>query len=321
MPGFAVPQGPLSLLPEIAEALHTGKPVVALESTVIAHGLPHDQALEAARTLEAEVRTAGAVPATVAVLDGRIRIGLEAPDLERLIAEPPPAKLSRRDLAATLASGEAGATTVAATMACAALAGIGVFATGGIGGVHRGGEQSLDISADLTELARSPVAVVCAGAKAILDLPRTLEVLETLGVPVLGLGTDRFPAFWCRDSGLPVSRRCADLAAVAAIIRTHRRLDPAGGVLVCNPVPAEAALDAGEIEAVLGPALNEAAEAGIAGPALTPFLLARLGDLSSGRTLAANLALLRSNARIAGELAVRLAEPALSKLPRRRLWR
>lgn len=298
---------PLSLRPEVAAALAEGRPVVALESTIIAHGLPRDVAGDTARAIETAVRAGGAVPATIAVLGGRIHIGLEPDGLDRLASGPPVAKLSRRDLPVALATGADGATTVAATMICAALAGIRVFATGGIGGVHRGAETSFDISPDLTELARTPVAVVCAGAKAILDLPKTLEVLETLGVPVLGLGTDAFPAFYSRTSGLPVSHRCADAEAVARILRLRWALDASGGVLVAVPVPEAEALPAADIEAALAPLLVEAAARGVTGQAVTPFLLSRLVEATDGRALAANIALIRNNARAAATIAAALA--------------
>ncbi len=289
--------------PEVEAALAHRRPVVALESTIIAHGLPQTIAAETARSVEAAVRGAGAIPATIAVLDGRIRVGLSDQDLERLTGEPAVAKLSRRDLPVALACGRDGATTVAATMICAALAGIRVFATGGIGGVHRGAETSFDISADLEELARTGVAVVCAGAKSILDLPKTLEYLETRGVPVLGLGTDRFPAFYVRDSGLPVSHACANTDEVAQILRMRWMLDADGGVVVGNPVPEGNALTADEVEAALAPALAEAAALGITGQAVTPFLLDRMVGHSQGRTLAANVALVINNAIAASAIA------------------
>ncbi|MEI8394048.1 MAG: pseudouridine-5'-phosphate glycosidase [Rhodospirillaceae bacterium] len=297
-------RGALSVHPEVADALAEGRPVVALESTLIAHGLPRAIGVETARGIEQVVRDGGAVPATIAVLDGRIRVGLGLDDLERLTAEPAIAKLSRRDLAVALALGGDGATTVAATMMCAAMAGIRIFATGGIGGVHRGAESSFDISADLEELAQTRVAVVCAGAKVILDLPKTLEYLETRGVPVLGFGTDGFPAFYCRDSGLPVSYRCDDADAVSRVLRVHWALDHAGGVLVAVPIPEHDALSAAEVEAELGLAFAAAASRGIVGQALTPFLLERLHVSSGGRTLAANIALVRNNAGIAAAIAV-----------------
>jgi pseudouridine-5'-phosphate glycosidase len=321
-------QGHLSITPEVADALADRRPVVALESTIIAHGLPRPVAAGAARDLEAAVRAGGAIPATIAVLDGRIRIGLSDDDLARLAEGPSVPKLSRRDLPVALACAGDGATTVAATMICAALADIRVFATGGIGGVHRGAESSFDISPDLEELARTGVAVVCAGAKSILDLPKTLEYLETRGVPVLGLGTAAFPAFFVRDSGLPVSHLCADAEAVARVLRMRWLLDPTGGVVVANPIPEADALTAAEIDAMLAPALADALAGGLTGPAVTPFLLARLAESSQGRTVAANLSLARANAAAAAAIAaaygrrcledevIRRAPPLRPKLPR-----
>ncbi len=294
----------MSVDSEVAEALADRRPVVALESTIIAHGLPRPVAAQTARAVEAVVRASGATPATIAVLDGRIRIGLSDDDLARLVAEPPVPKLSRRDLPVALACGGDGATTVAATMICAALAGIRVFATGGIGGVHRGAECSFDISPDLEELARTGVAVVCAGAKSMLDLPKTLEYLETRGVPVLGLGTSSFPAFFVRDSGLPVSHPCADAETVARVLRMRWLLDPNGGVVVATPIPPADALSAADVDGLLAPALAEATARGITGPAVTPFLLSRLAEQSQGRTVAANLALVTANARAAAAVAV-----------------
>jgi pseudouridine-5'-phosphate glycosidase len=297
----------LLLAPEVAAALAAGGPVVALESTIISHGMPYPRNLETARRVEAAIRAEGAVPATVAVLDGRLRVGLGAAELERLATARDLAKLSRRDLAVAIATGGSGATTVAATMIGAALAGIAVFATGGIGGVHRGGESSLDISADLEELARTPVAVVCAGAKAILDLPRTLEYLETRGVPVIGFGTDAFPAFYTRDSGLAVDRRADSAAEVAAIMAAARRLGLGGGLLVANPIPEAHALPRATVEAAIATALADAERDGIRGKAVTPFLLARLEAITGGASLAANIELVASNARVGAAIAVAAA--------------
>jgi pseudouridine-5'-phosphate glycosidase len=287
--------------------------VVALESTLIAHGLPWPKNLETAKAAEAAIRAGEAIPATIAVLDGRIRIGLRASELERLATATDIAKLSRRDLPIALATGRPGATTVAATMACAALAGIAVFATGGIGGVHREGESTLDISADLEELARTPVAVVCAGAKSILDLPRTLEYLETRGVPVIGYRTDAFPAFYVRETLLPIDHRAESAAEVAAIIHTKWRLDRAGGLVIANPIPEADALDPGAFDAALTAALNEAKAAGITGKAVTPWLLARLADLTGGSSLRANVALILNNARLGAEIALAYAALAASR--------
>ncbi|WP_461307741.1 pseudouridine-5'-phosphate glycosidase [Albidovulum sp.] len=294
---------PLCLGTEVARARGRGAPIVALESTIITHGMPWPQNLETARQVEDEIRAAGAVPATVAVMGGRLNVGLEAAALESLARATDVMKLSRADLAACLVSGRTGATTVAATMIAAHLAGIAVFATGGIGGVHRGAEQSFDISADLGELARTPVTVVAAGAKAILDLPKTLEVLETLGVPVIAVGQDEFPAFWSRRSGLRAPLRMDSAAQIAAAHLMRARLGLGGGQLVANPVPAEAEIPPERIQPLVGQALREAADQGIAAKAVTPFLLARLHALTGGETLAANIALVRNNARLAAAIA------------------
>jgi pseudouridine-5'-phosphate glycosidase len=296
----------LAVSAEVASALAARMPVVALESTIVAHGMPYPRNLETARTLETDLRALGAVPATIAVLDGKLRVGLDAADLERLATDTSVAKASRRDLASLVAARASGATTVAATMAIAAMAGIRVFATGGIGGVHRGVEATMDISADLYELARTPVAVVCAGAKSILDIPRTLELLESLGVPVLGYRTDEFPAFYASTSGRRVDRRCDTPDAVAAILAAQAGLG-FGGVLVANPIPPEHALDAQEMERTIAAAVGEADAAGIGGHALTPFLLRRLNEATGGRSLDANVALVRANVRLAGEIAASLA--------------
>jgi pseudouridine-5'-phosphate glycosidase len=313
----------LSVRPEVAAALGDRRPVVALESTIISHGMPWPRNAETARAVEAAVREGGAVPATVAVLDGRIRIGLDDEDLERLGRGGRAAlKLSRRDLGAALATGADGATTVAATMICARLAGISVFATGGIGGVHRGAEATMDVSADLDELARTPVAVVCAGAKAILDLPRTMEYLETRGVPVLGWRTDELPAFYARGSGLPVTRRCEGAEEVARILDLHWRLGLETGAVVANPIPEAAALAPAEIDAAIEAALAEAASGGVKGKEVTPFLLARVEEITGGRSLDANVALVVENARVAAAVAsayAALAAPALPPRPRARL--
>ncbi|AXC49604.1 pseudouridine-5'-phosphate glycosidase [Paracoccus suum] len=296
---------PLDLSPEVAAARAAGQPVVALESTIITHGMPWPRNLDMARSVEAAVREAGAVPATIAVMAGRIRIGLPDADLTAL-AQTPAAevmKLSRADLAVALASGRTGATTVAATMICANLAGIRVFATGGIGGVHRGAEASFDVSADLEELARTPVTVVAAGAKAILDLPKTLEVLETRGVPVIAYGQNAFPAFWSRDSGLPAPLRMDSPAEIAGAARMRARLGIEGGQLVVNPIPPEAEIPRAEIDPIIARALREAAEAGIAAKAVTPWLLQRIFELTEGRSLEANIALVLNNARLAGQIA------------------
>ena len=299
---------PLTFSPEVAEASAAGAPIVALESTIITHGMPFPQNLETARRVEDTVRAAGAVPATIAVMGGAIHAGLDAATLETLARTPDALKLSRADLAACLAAGRTGATTVAATMICAHLAGIEVFATGGIGGVHRGAEDSFDISADLHELAQTPVTVVAAGAKAILDLPKTLEVLETLGVPVIAFGQDEFPAFWSRSSGLPAPLRMDSAAEIAAAHALKARLGLKGGQLVANPI-----LEADELpRAVILPhieaALAEADAKGIAAKAVTPFLLQRIFELTGGHSLDANIALVLNNARLAAGIARALIE-------------
>ncbi|MDF1748929.1 MAG: pseudouridine-5'-phosphate glycosidase [Alphaproteobacteria bacterium] len=298
----------LTLSSEIRTALADGMPVVALESTVIAHGLPHPDNLETSQAMEQAVRDAGAVPATIAVVDGRIRVGLSEEDRAHL-ADPKAkvAKLSRRDIAACVVAGGTGATTVSATMICAQAAGIDVFATGGIGGVHRGAVETMDISADLLELARTPVLTVASGAKSILDLPKTLEYLETQGVPVLGYQTNTLPAFHSRDSALPLDHRVDTPDAVARIARLHWSLG-LGGLLLCNPVPEAAALALGEVETWIDAALAEAGQAGIAGKTVTPFLLSRIAKSSGGRSLAANRALLIDNARVGAEIAIALSQ-------------
>lgn len=292
---------------EVRGALTTGGPVVALESTIITHGMPYPQNLETARAVEAAVREGGAVPATIAVTGGRLRIGLDAHELEALAQTKDAMKCSRADLAHAIAQGRTGSTTVAATMLAAAAFAIPVFATGGIGGVHRGAEASFDISADLEELARSNVIVVSAGAKAILDLPKTLEVLETKGVPVIGYATDAFPAFWSRDSGLAAPLRLDSAGAIAGLWRTRAALGQTGGMLVANPLPAEAEIPLAEIAGHVNAALAEAEAQRVSGKAVTPFLLARINALTGGRTLAANIALIENNARLAAEIAVQLA--------------
>lgn len=293
----------LDVLPEVAGALTRGAPVVALESTVIAHGLPWPENLAMGRRLEAVVRESGAVPATVAVLGGRLRVGLGLDELEHLAQGGLP-KLSQRDLSWAVARGGDGATTVSATMHIAHLAGIRVFATGGIGGVHRG--DRWDVSADLPELARTPVIVVCAGAKAILDLPATLEWLETHAVPVLGYGTDEFPAFFTRSTGLPLEARVDSPAEAAAVAQASWRNRLVTGVLVCAPCPPEVALPRERAEPAIEAALAEASTRGVAGKAITPFLLARVAELTGGESRTANQALLERNARLAAEIAVAL---------------
>jgi pseudouridine-5'-phosphate glycosidase len=288
---------------EVHDALASGRPVVALESTIITHGMPYPQNLTTARAVEAAVREAGATPATIAVEGGRIRAGLTDEDLDRLARSTGAAKLSRADLAHCLATGGTGSTTVAATMICAHLAGIAVFATGGIGGVHRGADTTFDISADLQELSQTPVTVVAAGAKAILDLPKTLEVLETLGVPVIAYGQDDFPAFWSRSSGLKAPLRMDDPAAIARAHRMRADLGLPGGQLVANPVPLADEIPQARIAPAIETALAEAAAQGIAAKAVTPFLLSRVFDLTEGRSLQTNVALVLNNARLAAGIA------------------
>jgi pseudouridine-5'-phosphate glycosidase len=298
----------LRIAPEVAQALAEGRAVVALESTIVAHGMPWPRNLETARRVEAEVRAQGAVPATVAVVAGRPCVGLEAAELEALAREGPRwLKLSRRDLAHAVAGGHSGATTVATTMLLAARAGIALFATGGIGGVHRGAAQSFDISADLQELARTPVTVVCAGAKSILDLGLTLEYLETQGVPVVGYGTDRLPAFFVRESPHALALRVDSPGQAAALVRAQRALGLEQGIVLANPIDAAHALPADRMEALIAQALDEAALAGVAGKAITPYLLARVNALSGGDSLAANVELVAGNARLAARVAVELA--------------
>jgi len=285
--------------------LNSGLPVVALESTVIAHGLPRPQNLELARRMESIVRECGAVPATIAILGGEVKIGLTADELKYLANTDGVVKVSRRDFSIVAVRKTDGATTVAGTMIAAAWAGIKVFATGGIGGVHRG--HGADVSADLPELARTPVAVVCAGVKAILDLPATLEWLETAGVPVIGFQTDEFPAFYSRTSGLKLEARADSAGEVAAMIKTKWEMGLEGGVLIAAPIPEAAALPASEIEAAIEQALAAAEAQGVKGKAVTPFLLAKVAEVTGGRSLQANVALLENNARVASEVARELA--------------
>lgn len=297
----------LHVAPEIKDALADGRPVVALETTIVSHGMPFPQNLETARELEEIVRAGGAVPATIAVIEGMIRVGLDPDDLESLASARGILKLSRNDLAYAVAMQKNGATTVAATMICAHLAGIRVFATGGIGGVHRGAGETFDISADIEELARTPVAVVCAGAKALLDLPKTLEALETRGVPVIGYRTDEFPAFWSRSSGLRAPLRLESPEEIARLLRTQWDLGLNGGVLVCNPVSEQDEIPASNIAVHIRKAVAEADSRAITGKAVTPYILGRIVELSGGRSLRTNIALVRANARLAAEIAVQIA--------------
>ena len=293
--------------PEVAEARANGVPVVALESTIITHGMPYPDNLTTARAVEQVVREAGATPATIAVLNGQLHVGLTEPELEALAQASNVAKLSRADLAVCIATGGTGATTVAATMIAAHLAGIQVFATGGIGGVHRGAESSFDISADLQELAQTPVTVVCAGAKAILDLPKTLEVLETLGVPVIAYGQNALPAFWSANSELEAPLRLDTAADIAAAHDMRAKLGLPGGQLIANPIPASDEISSETLTPLIAQAQAEADAQGITGKEVTPFLLARLYELTEGRSLAANIALVLNNARLAAAIAKALA--------------
>ena len=299
---------PLIVGAEVADALADHRPVVALESTIITHGMPEPNNIETARAVEEEVRAEGGVPATIAVWGGKIHVGLSADELASLASARDVLKLSRADLGVALATGATGSTTVAATMIAARAAGIHVFATGGIGGVHRGAERSFDVSADLDELAQTPVIVVCAGAKAILDLPLTLEALETRGVPVIGYGTDELPAFWSQRSGLTAPLRVDDPTAIARAHRTREALRIPGGTLVCNPVPREDEVPLERISVWIDRALQEADERGIVGKEVTPFLLARIAELSAGETLRANVSLIRNNARLAARIASAMTE-------------
>lgn len=291
----------LQLSVEITRALNLGAPIVALESTVITHGLPQPQNLELARNMEKQVRDTGAIPATVALLDGKIRLGLSDEELIRLSESQSTLKVSHRDFATAIVKKMNGGTTVAGTMLAAHMSGIKVFATGGIGGVHK--ESSFDISTDLKALAETPMIVICAGAKAILDLPATMEYLETMGVPVVGYGTDEFPAFYSRESGLKVSARLDSPKEIAEFAKAHWSLGLRSAVLVTNPVPEAESISKSEMEPIIAKASVEAMEKEIHGQALTPFLLGRISELTKGKSLKANLALLLNNARLAGEIA------------------
>jgi len=298
----------LSISAEVKKALAAGKPIVALESTIITHGMPYPQNLTMAQNVEQVIRDHGAVPATIAIMDGRFAVGVSGEDLERLAMEGgKAAKASRRDVAALLVKGGLAGTTVATTMQIAALAGIKVFATGGIGGVHRGAEATFDISADLEELSHTPVAVVCAGAKSILDIAKTLETLETNGVPVIGYQTDAFPAFWARESGHKVDHRFDSAGDVAKVVALQTDLGM-GGVLIANPIPEKDALDAKAIEARIDEAIKGAEKEGVSRKDLTPFLLKRIFELTDGKSLVANIALVENNAAVAAEIAVELAK-------------
>jgi len=300
----------LHISPEVQQALDEARGVVALESTIITHGMPYPDNRETAMQVEQAVRASGAVPATIAVLSGKITVGLNEEQLEELANTTSAMKLSRADLAMAVSTQAVGSTTVAATMIIAALAGIRVFATGGIGGVHQGAENTFDISADLQELSRTAVTVVCAGAKAILDLPKTLEVLETLGVPVLAYQQDELPAFWSRDSGLKAPLRVDSVNDVVAFMHARRSLNITGGVLITNPVPVEHEIPRDVMTKFIERAIQESHEAGVTGKAVTPWLLGRIVELTDGRSLITNQALIKNNASLAGALASQLASPA-----------
>ncbi len=297
-----MPNSP-QVLPEIARALRAGKPVVALESTIITHGMPYPANAEMAARVEAIIREEGAIPATIAVIDGQLKIGLTDDELNSLAQVKDAMKLSRADLAFAIAMKKTGGTTVAATMMAAALAGIKVFATGGIGGVHKGAEETFDISADLEEFALSPVIVVCAGAKAILDLDKTFEVLETKGVPVVCFGADELPAFWSRQSGMKAPLRLDSGADIAAFQTARQTLGIVGGMLICNPIPQDAEIPAQEMAFFISTALVAAEKAGVRGKAVTPWLLSKMLQITDGRSLVANIALVENNARLAAHIA------------------
>jgi pseudouridine-5'-phosphate glycosidase len=299
---------PFTAAPEVAAALASGKPVVALESTIITHGMPYPQNLDVARSVESDIRAGGAVPATMAVINGTLHAGLTDAQLQALAQAKGVAKLSRADMAVCMASGGTGATTVAATMIAARLAGIHVFATGGIGGVHKGAEGSFDISADLMELAQTPVTVVAAGAKAILDIPKTLEVLETQGVPVIAYRQDDMPAFWSRNSGLPAPLRMDSAAEIAAAHLMRVLLGLPGGQLIANPIPQADEIDRATLAPIIATAQSDAHAHGITGKRVTPYLLQRIFELTEGRSLDANIALVRNNARLATEIATHLSK-------------
>ncbi len=298
------------IAPEVSTALAEGRAVVALESTIITHGMPYPQNVETARAVEARIRAEGAIPATIAVLKGRIKVGLSDADLDALVQDPDCVKASGRDLAVAIVRGQSAGTTVSSTMLIAARAGIRVFATGGIGGVHRGAEETFDISADLTELGSTEVAVVCAGMKSILDIPKTLEYLETMRVPVVAYGTDAFPAFFARESGLQADHRLDTPQELAAAISAHMALGTGTGFLVANPIPQDAAIPSQEIDGVIAEAVEEAARQGIARKEVTPFLLDRINRATEGRSLKANIALVLNNAGLAARVAVAISKAA-----------
>ncbi|MEY8298659.1 MAG: pseudouridine-5'-phosphate glycosidase [Emergencia timonensis] len=294
----------LCITEEVKAALEAKRPVVALESTILSHGMPYPENLEFSHKVEEIIRAEGAIPATTAIIGGKLRVGLTAEELEIMCRAENVAKVSRRDVAICLATGQTGATTVATTMMLAEMAGIRFFATGGIGGVHRGAETTMDISADLQELANTPVAVICAGAKSLLDIGLTLEYLETMGVPVIGLRTDDFPAFYCRKSGYSVDYNAPDEETVAKVMKAKWDLGLKGGSVIANPIPKEYELDYDEMEAVINKALKAAQEEGIHGKATTPFLLAHIKEFTDGVSLASNLQLAYHNAKEAAKIAV-----------------
>ncbi|MDD3202793.1 MAG: pseudouridine-5'-phosphate glycosidase [Pygmaiobacter massiliensis] len=302
------PMDYLSITPEIQKAIAAGKPVVALESTILSHGMPWPENKSFAHEIEDIIRAEGAVPATIAVIGGKLKVGLTPDELDLMCKNENVAKASRRDLPIFLTTGQTSATTVATTMIVAAMAGISVFATGGIGGVHRKGEVTMDISADLQELAHTPVTVVCAGAKMILDIGRTLEYLETMGVPVLGMRTSEFPSFYCKSSGFGVDYRAETETEVAKIMANKWNVGLTGGVLVGNPVPEEYALDFGEMSAVVDQALAAAEAKGVHGKEITPFLLAYIAEHTHGTSLNTNIQLAYNNARVASRIAVEYAK-------------
>lgn len=302
-----LPQKPaLIFSAEVKAALDADKPVVALESTIITHGMPYPDNVETALAVEQIIRAEGATPATIAVLDGKLHIGLVEEQLRDLASKDDVMKLSRADLAFAMTTGRTGSTTVAATMICAARTGIKVFATGGIGGVHRGAEENFDISADLQELAQTPVIVVSAGVKALLDIPKTLEVLESLGVPVVGFGTDQFPAFWSRQSGEPCPLRLDTAAEIATFAQTRKTLNIKGGMIIANPVPQEEEIPRNEMETDILEAIDQANRRGVSGKDVTPFVLSRIAELTEGESLRTNIALVKNNARLATKIACAL---------------
>lgn len=298
----------IKLSPEVAAALAAGEPVVALESTIITHGMPYPANFETAAGVEDVVRANGAIPATIAVIEGELRAGLSKDELRALAEGKEAVKASGRDLAVAMVRRQTAGTTVSATMRIAAMAGIGIFATGGVGGVHRGAETTFDISADLTELGRTATTVVCAGVKSILDIPKTLEYLETQRVPVIAYGTNEFPAFFTRESGSKADHRLDTPAEIAEAIRFHHSLGTGTGLLIANPIPEEAALDPAFIDGTIADAVREAGERGISRKDVTPFLLARINELSNGRSLAANIELVRNNAALAARIAAAFAQ-------------